>query len=796
MWNLHWQCCFQSQQGEVFALNIYQREYIGDVVQLQGASSPFVTREDDDEDIFKPVRIQTGYLRIIDNGEVNIEALLPSDNNERLVKLMKGTFIGDWPSGYFSPISDDPVQWQGFIKAQLYTQIATGYNTVLEIPVVSMLGGLETLYVPTGIMSLVPLHGILLEAARAIDPDSSVWDDFSFFSDLYDYSVWFDVYAPNMNFLESVDFISDNNSVKKIEQGISFLEALVIIGKILCVTFREQGSHLHAQMLAFGDIAKGFVVRWSEWDGQSMTLDETFATFDMLNFNFCGKNNTRSIVSGKKSAKVCLDVKYGPLFSLYLPQGPEDTSPTYTLNTDPVGYKSILQPHPQEEKNGVIYTNHQMHVWHDGKYVWCPEAQYLGNTITNITIGSTVSRIQLEDESYHDAERYDVVIYNDSDFIYTGESWQDFYTWPVDYMHQIVNTSVYVAPDIHPYYDPREYPIEPTEPLKTYITLGAVPVRFNIYELSDPSDSLRHGVLMNFYPSASTSGSVANLTLKTPTDHTLFNGFINIAMDWHWFRTLHSWSRQSWHHYLYYKHGNNGDTCELRFQLRIGDMYWNGTQWTQEPSSFPLVLNPSSIENYDETMDVDDIGGYYIPVTSSMTGVVEFSIYNHTVYKSSDSPYADFLDVHTGIVTDFAVTFVRKRNITFTAQNNVYYKPIVDRGYSGNAEVLLSLGTYNNNNSAYNFLVDEIGDYVEQFKDIKGEDIRPEIRLLNWLTKYYKTNRYVWEATVNNTLNYLITKVVYSNRLFWPIVKKNDWWTGKKTITFIESIQETYELEG
>ena len=40
----------------------------GAAVPLKGGAQPFTTQESDDDDPFCPIRTQTGYLRIVDDG--------------------------------------------------------------------------------------------------------------------------------------------------------------------------------------------------------------------------------------------------------------------------------------------------------------------------------------------------------------------------------------------------------------------------------------------------------------------------------------------------------------------------------------------------------------------------------------------------------------------------------------------------------------------------------------------------------------------------------------------------------
>lgn len=110
---IHWQIKFKSFfQGTDYTLNIYDADYLGSPVQLKGGASPFSTQEDESEDIFLPVRKQTGSIRIVDDGKDaagnilgsadSISALLPANDYDRIVQLVhteNGSTVIDW-QGY------------------------------------------------------------------------------------------------------------------------------------------------------------------------------------------------------------------------------------------------------------------------------------------------------------------------------------------------------------------------------------------------------------------------------------------------------------------------------------------------------------------------------------------------------------------------------------------------------------------------------------------------------------------------------------------------------------------------
>lgn len=102
---IHWQVKFRSlRSNNLFTANIYDNSYTSSTpVQLTGAAVPFETMEDDTEDMFVPVRMQSGYLRIVDDGTINWRSIIPATDTSRPVKLTN---------------SNGDVLWQGFLQAQ------------------------------------------------------------------------------------------------------------------------------------------------------------------------------------------------------------------------------------------------------------------------------------------------------------------------------------------------------------------------------------------------------------------------------------------------------------------------------------------------------------------------------------------------------------------------------------------------------------------------------------------------------------------------------------------------------
>jgi hypothetical protein len=117
--------------GTVYTLSIGGGE--GATIALHGAAEPFVTDEDDSEDMFTPVRSQSGYFRIVDNGtDANgnqltadwWKDLVPAVDSDRPVVLTAAS----------------TVVWQGFVQSQTFSGELYGNPQEREFPVVCPLG--------------------------------------------------------------------------------------------------------------------------------------------------------------------------------------------------------------------------------------------------------------------------------------------------------------------------------------------------------------------------------------------------------------------------------------------------------------------------------------------------------------------------------------------------------------------------------------------------------------------------------------------------------------------------------
>jgi hypothetical protein len=125
--------------GTVYTVNIGGGT--GTAVPLKGGAQPFTTQEDDSEDMFTPVRTQSGYIRIVDDGlaadgvtAFDWKDLIPATDTSRPVTL--------------SHVENNTtvVDWQGYMQAQTFSGVLYGNPQEREFPVqcpLSVLGGFD-----------------------------------------------------------------------------------------------------------------------------------------------------------------------------------------------------------------------------------------------------------------------------------------------------------------------------------------------------------------------------------------------------------------------------------------------------------------------------------------------------------------------------------------------------------------------------------------------------------------------------------------------------------------------------
>lgn len=125
---IHWKISFKSlRSGTIYSVNIHDASYNGTAIPLKGGAEPFTTQESDDDDQFIPMRTQSGYLRIVDDGKdanglaFDWKTMLPATDTDRPVTLTD---------------AGGNVLWIGFMQSQTFSGVLYGNPQEREFPVI------------------------------------------------------------------------------------------------------------------------------------------------------------------------------------------------------------------------------------------------------------------------------------------------------------------------------------------------------------------------------------------------------------------------------------------------------------------------------------------------------------------------------------------------------------------------------------------------------------------------------------------------------------------------------------
>lgn len=103
--------------------------------QLIAGPVPFVTDTDDEEDIYTPVRLQTGNIQIAADS-IDISEIIGQDPLSRPISLRRQDMIG-------------VDVWKGYLQTQAFTQTWDEGPNIISLPVISALGALGA-RIPSG----------------------------------------------------------------------------------------------------------------------------------------------------------------------------------------------------------------------------------------------------------------------------------------------------------------------------------------------------------------------------------------------------------------------------------------------------------------------------------------------------------------------------------------------------------------------------------------------------------------------------------------------------------------------
>lgn len=281
------------RSGFLYTLNIGGGT--GTAVELKGGAQPFTTQEDDTDDMFTPVRTQTGYIRIVDDGYAadgvtafDWRDLMPSTGTERPVILSHV----DGGNTY--------VDWQGFMQAQNFSGVLYGGTQEREFPVWCVLSAMQEMPLDTTFS----------------DPKSFAYILYYFFFVLYhnytpqfgnlwfhggiDARVWLSKRVDWRNFFDSEN-VAQYNSYQVLEEICRFWGwSCRVLGTAIVFACADDADEQNWVELSSSDLA--------DIGASSGTIHSQLSDIALSGDIFVSTDNDISYVRGCKNAVVKSDV--------------------------------------------------------------------------------------------------------------------------------------------------------------------------------------------------------------------------------------------------------------------------------------------------------------------------------------------------------------------------------------------------------------------------------------------------------------------------------------------------------
>lgn len=691
----------------------------GDVVTLTGSSEPFVTQEDQSEDIFTPIRPHTGYLRILDETGNLLEQIIPSNNTEKMVRLYTGTYNG--PN-----FVDGSIVWQGFVCAEAFTQAWDGNAKIVEIPVKSTLSALQDVQIETENASLeLRIARIICKAFEALQvaPERIEWQ--SSMSDMV--GDLFHIFVRCAAFFIEEDVDNEGDTYTEII-GKSYAEVLEDIMRLYGLCIRENGSTIYISSYDKADGAlyrnaiawdyfEGYIANGANYGNSPVAVSDV----DMLtSLSFMGSDNVNSYIQGGRNAKVVLSLR-GLQFKIGLPKTTEseDVPDQFNLHSG----KLYIQPHgPRQEIERFDYYYYL-------RYALQGSSNY-ADTLTGTLFNG----------------------YSSNPYAYTDK----------------------------PLYS------------------GAFPIRW-FYQANSERVALKNGLYLNTqYRTSATSPS------GTATHAPIYriDSAIGLVAQDGWIRINFAWHNIIWYDgvsgtpYLFDDASaifGSDVRSEMHMSIRVGDKWWNGSNWVtggSAPSTefWFRIINNTVETNKTSDMNINEEDGFFIPINENLEGSVSFYILNYIPVTTTDSVYRY---CYSHILHDLSITHVRPISIVASERgNNTYRKQIIASGFSGDKTIDVGVGTINNNVPSAVFLKKTANEYLTEitYNTVSGgtKVQRPELNLLDRMVAIYGQVRRSFTGIVASGVEIMRTRYTYLGRTFFGIRQQTNWRDKTEEIKFIE----------
>jgi hypothetical protein len=703
--------------------------YSGAVISLLPSDVPFVINEDDDTDPFKPVRTQSGKIGIIIESQSDLG-------------LLSSIIPSTWNSALVLAYRNSQLKWVGFVSPTAYTQPWVAPPFAVEIPVYDMVSALYYANIPTSMRIGNHIFGEIYETA--IDTIFGSWAN-DYINTLIqtdfanDHHI-LEMQLPAPFYFEEVS--SDSTEVDY--SGISFGSALEKILPLFGMNIRSFGSTFYFNFLSEPTTAD-YIGNVTIYVSNLLSMQDIyFFVIGQYDIPFDSDYSDADIADGdvvRNNGSVTINKAYNAIrvrFPINLLQ-----SVAYITMPDYDEENAIRVAHGN--LRFLIFQNLapncQAFFYHQDMSVTVyqetdPQSPYYGEKIANITNTQSL-----------------------------GGTKNDL----IQYLGQ----------------EPGFYPTIPTSPTSTPVvtrmTEGAIMCKY----AQDSISEMKEGIFLSSepYQSNTTSNSASILfTISTPESVRFTDGEIELSLGMFRFTNYpFSNSGQQYQEFVFEQ-----DRNKLSVSLSIGNNQWTGLSGDSSASECWTVQNTPIIVYIDTNVDAIKIKIDSVP----REGIVTLRIHNCIPYVGDQ--FTDPVHVKNTIlfhlISSLNVSFIPTSSQYASSRNeNLYYETSSLHGED--KEVVLSIGSDQDNKRASNILLDRDGNIVKTIEYTDGRTEHPEQHLARRMAQYYQAKQFVYEMTIDNTEIYPTDQITYYDNSRGVLRKESDWGEATERIVLIKQIQ-------
>lgn len=681
-------------------------------VQLTAGPTPFVTDEDASDDFFCPVRTQSGTLQVC--------TLKPDGTYITLDELLPANNIAR-PVRLLNLDNSNSIEWQGFLSCEAYSQDYTGIPQILDLPLISVLEAMDSVQLDqTRSNGLLRTKGVLKNAMDEMMLQSGM----NFYTHVNYSATSYQIlnkYIDQIVLFEQKKY-NNENSTTYIVSGLSVKDSIERVATYMGWVVREQGTKIYFERM--GDDIYTFEVAYSEFD--SSLAVPTIVNFTTKNLatdvTWRGIDHQRSITAGAKSVEVVAKLNTNK-FKLEIPDFPfGDVTTEYTRLIAETDSGSVVPVY--------VYNilNKDTNAYNNLAYAYYESiCRRIDNTDTFSYVGPTTKDTVLQKMILRG--------YPARNYSYDGDGAD----------HRFA---------------------------------GAFLIRYAIDEEQTSTHSFDEGLYCSLNPGiGDVEGMSPIFKMWTPRQYSFYDGRISINFELFYIGVQRYNSQNAAiittklnDPYLDISSEN------MFFYLKVGNLYWDGAQFTSTFSKFSISMSKGSFK-------------HEIPVDDFMCGVVEFGIYSRVTVS-------DFNTLLEVLFKKIDIDFNPNEYATLSDRGENHYFRLLSTNFRDEISVSTEIASNLNNQPSPSLIMDNSTtpmttmDYLvggQQFSETR----RPEVDLLNRLAAYYGAARQRLELEVAHPtaapLPLLKLHGINDGKVYLPLSESRDWQTNVCKLTCFET---------